>query len=401
VIHSLIRSPTSTGRVVWPLVDPTGAEWVAEGAALPDVTLGDDTYVIATHKLAGILEVSNESIADTAYNLDEQVSNALVDAFSHQLDLGPLTGTGDVDNQPTGVVTVADESTGDSLWSAAAAAIGELGEAGGAANTVALGAAAAATEAARVGDDGHPVYPDGLATFQGLNVVRVPGLTTPLVYDAARVYLVEREDFSVEQSAHAAWRTDGLSRRVKSPLEHPVRVIPRPRRRPRPGPVHVHRRGLALGRPGPPAGAHRGVDQPPAHPRRVHIHGVQPLDEPDQYLRVDVGAIPAPPRGQRAGGCDQPGHGHPNRRHYPGRPVATRPDDQLPPHRIPHRRRGGPAQQHGLELGQVEDAVGQPVEAAPVEGQRRGRAAQQVECALRGRQRRRRPRPRCRRHAGI
>jgi hypothetical protein len=161
-------------------------------------------------------EAADESIADTAYNLDEQVSNALVDAFSHQLDLGPLTGTGDVDNQPTGVVRVADESTGDSLWSAAAAAIGELGEAGGAANTVALGAAAAATEAARVGDDGHPVYPDGLATFQGLNVVRVPGLTTPLVYDAARVYLVEREDFSVEQSAHAAWRTDGLSLRVKA-----------------------------------------------------------------------------------------------------------------------------------------------------------------------------------------
>ncbi len=131
------------------------------------------------------------------------------------MDNGLLTGTGDVNNQPTGVVGVAAASTGATLWAAAADAIGDLGEAGGGATTIALGAAAAATEAARTGSDGHPIYPDGLATFQGLQVVRVPGLTTPLVYDAARVYLVEREDFTVEQSEHAAWRTDGVSLRVK------------------------------------------------------------------------------------------------------------------------------------------------------------------------------------------
>jgi HK97 family phage major capsid protein len=213
---SITRTPTGTGSVVYPLIDPTGAGWVAEGAPLPDVNLNDDRYTVATHKLAGILEFSNESISDTAYNLDGQVSTALVDAFSHQMDTGLLTGTGDANNQPTGVVSVAPVATASaSLLTATANAKGEIGDAGGTPDSIALSFTLAASEGSAATTDGLLKYPAGLEAALGLRIVQVPGLATPIVYDSTRVHLVVRDDFSIEQSEHAAWRTDGISLRVK------------------------------------------------------------------------------------------------------------------------------------------------------------------------------------------
>ncbi|MGH8867926.1 MAG: phage major capsid protein [Actinomycetes bacterium] len=214
---SLTRRGTSSSKVAFPLVDPDGADWVAEGAALPDVTLNDDAYLVAMHKIAGVLDVSNESLSDTAYDVDGAVSQALVDAFSHQMDTGLLSGTGDANHQPTGVFTVADEVTeATTLLTSAAAAMGEIGDAGGTPDTIAVSYTTAATVASEIASgSGALMYPNGFGAAVGLNVVRVPGLAQPLVYDSSRVFFVVREDFSVEQSAHAAWRTDAVSLRVK------------------------------------------------------------------------------------------------------------------------------------------------------------------------------------------
>jgi len=226
---SLTPVPTSNSKVVFPTVDPTGAAWVAEAASLPDVTLGDDSYIVAVHKLAGTLGIGNESILDTAYDLDGQVGNALVDAFSRQMDLGLLNGTGDANNQPTGVVGVATEIVeATTLLSAAAAAKGAIGDAGGRPDTLAVAYTTAAEEAARTAN-GILVYPNGLEAAFGLRIVQVPGLAQPLVYDSTRVFLVEREDFTVEQSAHAGWQTDTTSLRVKGrfavAVPSPVKAI--------------------------------------------------------------------------------------------------------------------------------------------------------------------------------
>jgi hypothetical protein len=213
---SLNRTPTGTGQVVFPLIDPDGADWVAEGAPLPDVNLNDDKYVIATHKLAGILEFSNESINDTQYDLTGQVGTALVDAFSAQMDTGLLNGTGDANNQPTGVVGVAPTAAASaSLLTATANAKGEIGDAGGTPNSLAISYTLAASEGSATTVDGALKYPAGLEAALGLRIVQVPGLATPLVYDSTRVHLVVRQDFSIEQSEHAAWRTDGMSLRIK------------------------------------------------------------------------------------------------------------------------------------------------------------------------------------------
>ena len=44
-------------------------------------------------------------------------------------------------------------------------------------------------------DDGHPLYPTGLATIAGLTPVLVAGLVIPLVYDASNLYFVVARDF--------------------------------------------------------------------------------------------------------------------------------------------------------------------------------------------------------------
>jgi hypothetical protein len=43
-----------------------------------------------------------------------------------------------------------------------------------------------------------------MAQMQGLTVVTVPGLTAPLIYDAARVYAVVARDFRIVRSTDYA-----------------------------------------------------------------------------------------------------------------------------------------------------------------------------------------------------
>lgn len=43
-----------------------------------------------------------------------------------------------------------------------------------------------------------------MSALQGLTVIPVPGLTSPLVYDASRIYAVTARDFRVERSTEYA-----------------------------------------------------------------------------------------------------------------------------------------------------------------------------------------------------
>ena len=140
------------------------------------------------------------------------------------------SGTG---ADPLGVIGRADESSGATLTTAVAAAVSEIGEAGGHATHLALSPTAAATEAAREGSDGHPVYLQGMTALQGLTVVPVPGLASPLVYDATRIYAVVARDFRVERSTEYAPAFKGdkvalkVSGRFGAGLPAPARTIRR------------------------------------------------------------------------------------------------------------------------------------------------------------------------------
>jgi hypothetical protein len=211
---SLRRQPTDRSAIAWPTAKPTGFAWLAELAPFPTVGLDDGAYIAAIVKLGGIIDVSNESVSDTSINLTSNLGDVLRDSLSRDLDLGLLNGAGPP--APVGVIGVAPVAAGADLLAAVAVARGSIADAGGTPTTLALsGTALAAADTDRT-DDGLLVYPAGFAAAAQLAPVVVPGLATPLVYDASRVFLAVRNDASVELSRDFHFDRDAVSVRVKA-----------------------------------------------------------------------------------------------------------------------------------------------------------------------------------------
>lgn len=192
---SLTRANTSTGKLAFPTVGPTGFAWLEELEEVPSVLLNDKALIVAVAKIAGLLPVSSEMQSDAAVNITSWVQGALADSLSRDLDLGLLRGTGTP--QPNGIIAQADPVEGPTLIGAAGAAIAAIGEAGGTTDTIAMSPTVYAAELTRTDDLGHLVHPDGLPDLIGLNIVQVPGLDPPLVYDAGRCFLVLGQDSNV------------------------------------------------------------------------------------------------------------------------------------------------------------------------------------------------------------
>ena len=223
---SLTAQPTNRGVVAWPLVDPEGAGWVGEAQPIPTATLGDDVFTVAACKLATVIELSNESVGDSSFNLVGAVGNALRDSMGPIIDKAFLFGQAAL--EPKGVWGVAPEAEplGD-LRASAINAWGELAAAGAQPQNVVVFAhpTAIAAEWGRTNDTGTPVHDDqatdAITLGPGIRVVGVPMLTTPadiLVADVGSVYRVVRDDFSIEGSPFPGWTRDTVSLRVKGRL---------------------------------------------------------------------------------------------------------------------------------------------------------------------------------------
>jgi HK97 family phage major capsid protein len=197
----------------WLSVEPTGYSWLAELQPFPEVDLGDDSYVVAVCKLGAVIDLANEAVDDSSINLTTGLGDVLRDSLSRDLDLGLLNGGGPP--EPVGVIGVAAEIAGASLFAAAMTARGEIADAGGTATTLAASGAALAAADATMDTNGQLVYPNGMAAALGLAAVSVPGLDPALVYDASRCYLVVRNDVQVEFSRDFHFNRDATSPRVK------------------------------------------------------------------------------------------------------------------------------------------------------------------------------------------
>jgi HK97 family phage major capsid protein len=192
---SLTRAETATGKMAFPTVAPSGYAWLEELQEVPNLVLNDKALIVAVAKVAGLLPVSAEMQSDAAVNITSWVSGALADSLSRDLDLGLLRGTGSP--QPNGIIAQADEVSGPTLIAAAGAAIAAIGEAGGTTDTIAVSPTVYAAELTAIDADGRLVHPDGLPDLIGLDIVQVPGLDPPLVYDSGRCFLVLGQDSNV------------------------------------------------------------------------------------------------------------------------------------------------------------------------------------------------------------
>lgn len=209
---SLTRAETATGTLAFPTVGPSGFAWLEQLQEVPELTLDDKALIVSVAKIAGLLPVSAEMQSDAAVNITSWVQGALADSLSRDLDLGLLRGTGHP--QPTGVLAQADPVAGATLTAATGAAIAAIGEAGGRTDTIAMSPTVYAAELVREDDLGHLVHPQGLPDFLGLNIVQVPALDDPLVYDASRCFLVLGQDSAV--TVHDDPRHDAMLLLVKA-----------------------------------------------------------------------------------------------------------------------------------------------------------------------------------------
>lgn len=218
--RSLTPMPTDKGSVAFPTAAPTSFDWVSEGAAIPDVDINDDAYVVAVAKLAGLITMSNESVSDADYPLDSMLGKTVADSMGPKLDNGLLFGAGAP--APEGILAVAPEAMGGpDFRSDVIGAWGELVDEGSDPEQIVAFASGAvvAYELARTTTDGVPIHADGDAAMvgPGVRLIAVPQLSggQVLVVDRSSLFLILRNDFEVTFSDQAKFSTDQVVARVK------------------------------------------------------------------------------------------------------------------------------------------------------------------------------------------
>ena len=230
IFDSLTRRTTSRGSLVFATGDPPGLDWTAELGEIPAVDPGDDSAVVSVTKLAGMLLLSNESIADPDLNLTGEVGRLVRESMAAKADVDLLYGvTTPAPEAPVGVfddLAVVDAITLRAAVLDAAAAI--MG-AGGMPNVVLLSPALWAAEMTRREAQAAatgPLFSD-LGLPLEVKVAHTLKATDALVLDNTGCFAVVRNDFSIEASGTSgdAWTHDGVSLRIKARL---AMAIPSP-----------------------------------------------------------------------------------------------------------------------------------------------------------------------------
>lgn len=88
------------------------AAWTTEsttaaGSAIPETTETFSQVTLNAYKLGARLKVSNELLADSAFNLQSYISEQFATAFGAKEEQAFIVGTGATGNQPTGIFTIA------------------------------------------------------------------------------------------------------------------------------------------------------------------------------------------------------------------------------------------------------------------------------------------------------
>lgn len=208
---SLTLLPTRRGEVAFPTAQPDRPAWLGELAPIPVVGLNGEAYVVGVAKLASLVALSNELVADADANLVGEVGKLLSDSAGPELDRGLLYGEGAP--EPDGVVAAATVSAGVDLAAAITAAVGDAGDAGGTIDSLAARPSVFAQARNERDATGPRLWPEGIGAAFGLKEVPVPSLEAGdvLAYDSAKCYLVQREGFQVAVSADLLFANDAAA----------------------------------------------------------------------------------------------------------------------------------------------------------------------------------------------
>ena len=109
-----IQAVTSTGA----------ADWVAEGAAIPESSDTILPFQVYSYKLASLVRLKNSFVSDNAFDLENYLVTAFARRFGRAEETAFLNGTGT--NQPTGLLSAGGAEVGVTAASATAIAYDEL-----------------------------------------------------------------------------------------------------------------------------------------------------------------------------------------------------------------------------------------------------------------------------------
>jgi len=109
-----IQAVTSTGT----------ADWVAEGAAIPESSDTILPFHVYSYKLASLVRLKNSFVSDNAFDLENYLVTAFARRFGRAEEAAFLNGTGT--NQPTGLLSNSGAEVGVTAASATAIAYDEL-----------------------------------------------------------------------------------------------------------------------------------------------------------------------------------------------------------------------------------------------------------------------------------
>jgi len=114
-LGTVVRTTLPDGKIL--AVTSTGtAEWIAEGAAIPESSDTITQFPIYSYKLASLVRLKNSFVADTAFDIEEYLLNAFARRFGRAEEMALLNGTGV--NQPTGLLGESGAEVGVTALSA-------------------------------------------------------------------------------------------------------------------------------------------------------------------------------------------------------------------------------------------------------------------------------------------
>jgi len=229
VFSTFTRRTTASNAVVFPTADPDGFDWVAQLGPIPDVDPHDSAVVVSPAKLGGLLLLSNESIADSAFPIADEVGRLIRDSMAPKADRDILYGDGTNPAAPPALIDALDTATGPTLRAAVVDAAAAIMSNGGTPTHVILSPALWAAEMERREDTPHATGP--LLADLGLNLTVSVAATLhdedALVIDKTGCFGIVRKDYTIEASRETtqAWTHDGVSLRVLARL---AATIPSP-----------------------------------------------------------------------------------------------------------------------------------------------------------------------------
>jgi HK97 family phage major capsid protein len=109
-----IQAVTSTGT----------ADWVGEGAVIPESSDNILPFPVYSYKLASLVRLKNSFVNDNAFDLENYLLTAFARRFGRAEEAAFLNGTGT--NQPTGLLSASGAEVGVTAASATAIAYDEL-----------------------------------------------------------------------------------------------------------------------------------------------------------------------------------------------------------------------------------------------------------------------------------